>query len=105
MKHPRPEDILEPGTRLVERLGVTPDSRQLGDLTVPGVIIGELLAGHKVMEYLKAGTLLVWAVEPRLRLITVYAPDHSARVYTEAEEIEGGDVLPGFRVRAGTLFE
>lgn len=60
---------------------------------------------EKVLEYLNAGTRLVWVVEPRLRLVTAYTPDRSAHVYTEADEIDCGDVVPGFRIRVGELFE
>lgn len=57
----------------------------------------------KVVDYLDAGTQLVWVVEPRSRGITVYHSGKEIRLLTEGDEIEGGAVLPGFRVRVSEL--
>lgn len=59
---------------------------------------------EKVMDYLNAGTPLVWVIEPRRRLVTVYTPDQSARILTEQDELDGGDVLPGFRTPVAAIF-
>lgn len=56
------------------------------------------------MEYLDAGTSLVWVVQPRRRIVTVYTPDHIGRVLGEADELDGGDVLPGFRLPVTAIF-
>ena len=58
----------------------------------------------KVREYLGAGTRLVWVVWPRHRAVTAYTPDGQARELAEDGELDGGDVLPGFRVRVAELF-
>ena len=58
----------------------------------------------KVREYLAAGTAMVWVLWPRSQSATVYGPDGSARELGPDDELDGGDVLPGFRVRAGELF-
>lgn len=59
----------------------------------------------KVMEYLDAGTRLLWLIEPRRRTVTVYTPDRSARILTEADELDGGEVLSGFRLPIAELFQ
>ncbi len=62
----------------------------------------DLLAkGH---EYLAAGARLVWLVYPRLRLIHALESPQSVRVFLEADELDGGSVLPGFRVAVAGLF-
>ncbi|MBA3583074.1 MAG: Uma2 family endonuclease [Gemmatimonadetes bacterium] len=58
----------------------------------------------KVMDYLDAGTRLVWVVDPHSRSITVYRSREEIRLLTEGEEIDGGGVLPGLRLRISELF-
>lgn len=59
---------------------------------------------RKRAEYFQAGVRLLWAVDPRSRTVTVYtAPDRST-VLTEADTLDGGDVLPGFAYPLRELF-
>jgi Uma2 family endonuclease len=58
----------------------------------------------KVMDYLDAGTRLVWVVDPDPRTVTVYRSRDQIRLLSKADEIDGGDVLPGFRVKVSELF-
>ncbi len=59
----------------------------------------------KLGEYFQKGVRLVWYVRPRLRAVDVYtSPDRFARL-TASMSLEGGDVLPGFSVRVGELFD
>ena len=60
---------------------------------------------EKVREYLAGGVLLVWVFDPVRRTVRVRGADGTDRVLTEDGELDGGDVLPGFRVRVSTLFE
>ncbi len=59
----------------------------------------------KVREYLQAGSRLVWVVWPRLRTVSVYSPVGITREVESDDELEGGEVLPGFRARVSDLFE
>jgi Uma2 family endonuclease len=59
----------------------------------------------KVRNYLSAGSRLVWVIDPRTRTAVVHAPDAIPRTLTDADEIEGGDVLPGFRAPVRAFFE
>jgi Uma2 family endonuclease len=58
--------------------------------------IAENLLG-KVKEYFQAGVRLVWVVYPILRCIHVYEAWNRIKVVTETDELDGGEVLPGFR--------
>jgi Uma2 family endonuclease len=60
---------------------------------------------EKVLEYLEAGTRLVWIVHPPRRTVTVYRADHSALLLLENDQLDGEDVLPGFSIRVGEIFE
>ena len=59
----------------------------------------------KVREYLAAGARLVWVLWPRSRAVTVHTAGVAPRELGDADELNGGDVLPGFRVRVADLFE
>jgi Uma2 family endonuclease len=51
---------------------------------------------RKLDEYFRAGVRLVWYVDPKSRTVRVYtAPDDSV-VMSEDQQLDGGDVLPGF---------
>jgi Uma2 family endonuclease len=59
---------------------------------------------RKLQEYFLAGVRLVWVVDPTKRTAQVYtAPDQSV-VLTEGQTLDGGDVLPGFRLPLQKLF-
>lgn len=58
----------------------------------------------KINQYFGAGTQLVWVLWPRLKSVDVHMPDGRIRRLGADDELDGGDVLPGFRVRVGDLF-
>ncbi len=60
---------------------------------------------ERVQDYLDAGTQQVWLVWPRQRSISVYRPDADTRELGPDAVLDGGDVLPGFSVSVGDLFE
>ncbi|MFI5461141.1 MAG: Uma2 family endonuclease [Isosphaerales bacterium] len=81
-------------------------------LLIPGLAVEVISRGNtrkemdeKLQEYFEKGVRLVWYVRPRSRVVDVYtAPDHFARL-TASMRLDGGDVLPGFSVQVGELFE
>ena len=58
----------------------------------------------KVAEYLAGGARLVWIADPKKRTVTVLAPEALPSVVAGDESLDGGDVLPGFRVEVKKLF-
>jgi len=58
----------------------------------------------KLEEYFHAGVELVWIVYPRQRQIYVYESPTQVRIVNLTQELEGGKVLPGFRLPLTTLF-
>ena len=59
----------------------------------------------KVHEYLRAGVELVWVIYPRLRHLYAYTALNAApQLFTEADVLDGGTVLPGFSVPMAGLF-
>lgn len=59
----------------------------------------------KVGEYLEAGVRMVWVIDPRVRKAVVHRSLTNVRELGEHDELDGEDVLPGFRCRLATLFE
>jgi Uma2 family endonuclease len=58
----------------------------------------------KIKEYLFAGTRLVWVVDPEDRTVTIHRGPDEARILFESAELDGEDVLPGFRCKVVNLF-
>lgn len=59
---------------------------------------------EKVLEYLEAGTRLVWIVDPISRSVTAWRPPADARVLREGKSLDGLDVLPGFTLEVSQAF-
>jgi Uma2 family endonuclease len=60
---------------------------------------------RKLKEYFLAGTSLVWLVDPRKRTVTVHTAPDAPAVLTEADTLDGGEVLPGFSLPVKRIFE
>jgi Uma2 family endonuclease len=59
---------------------------------------------RKRKEYFRVGTRLVWQVNPRKRTVDVYTAPDVFTTLTEADTLDGGDVLPGFRLPVRNIF-
>ncbi|MFN2491666.1 MAG: Uma2 family endonuclease [Pyrinomonadaceae bacterium] len=60
---------------------------------------------EKVSEWLDAGSKQVWVVSPKLKTVTVYRSPTDIAVLTENSTLDGGDVVPGFRITLAEIFE
>lgn len=58
----------------------------------------------KVLDYLDAGSHLVWVVDPTTRSVTVYRSRKEIRLLAGDDDLDGGQVLPGFRVKLPEIF-
>jgi Uma2 family endonuclease len=59
----------------------------------------------KVLEYLNAGVRLVWVVYPLSREVHSFRPGAGeSHIFRTADELNAGDVLPGFRTPVLDLF-
>jgi Uma2 family endonuclease len=59
---------------------------------------------RKLRDYFDTGVQVVWEVEPRKRIINVYRSPADPLALGEEDELDGGEVLPGFRVKVATIF-
>lgn len=59
---------------------------------------------ERLATYLESGVLLVWVLDPARRTAAEHRPGKPVRLLQEDDELDGGEVLVGFRVRVGALF-
>lgn len=84
-----------------------PISDLVPDLTVevlsPANTRGEI--ARKLSEYFTGGVRLVWVIDPRKRTAAIHTSPEDSTLLDESGTLDGGDVLPGFRVPLAKLFE
>ncbi len=59
---------------------------------------------RKIDDYLRHGTRLAWVVDTAARTVTVQTRGGLPRVLRGDDVLDGGDVLPGFRVVTSAVF-
>ncbi len=59
----------------------------------------------KIEDYLQAKVRMVWVINPRRREIFVYALGKHARLLDANDELDGGEVLPGFKLKISEIFK
>ena len=60
---------------------------------------------QKLREYFASGCRLGWVLYPKTRTLRVFAGVDRFRTLEANDTLDGGDVLPGFSVRVGDLFD
>jgi Uma2 family endonuclease len=106
-----PRTVLKPDVSFVARhripketwIGVIPIAPDFAaEVASPSNRQAEII--DKVGLYLAGGTRLVWLVRPDDRTVTVFRPDRPERIFGIGDELDGEDVLPGFRLPLTRLF-
>jgi len=59
---------------------------------------------RKIGNYLAAGTVL-WLADPEQKTIDVYIPHQPRKTLRMGDYLEGGNVLPGFRLAVADIFK
>jgi Uma2 family endonuclease len=59
---------------------------------------------RKIKSYMANGTRLLWVVYPIDREIEVHIPDQSVWIAGSGDSLDGGEVLPEFRVTVDDIF-
>lgn len=60
---------------------------------------------EKMGEYFRSGARAVWTVDPRKRVVMVHESGTEPQIVHEDGELDGGDILPGFRLALADVFE
>ncbi len=63
----------------------------------------EIEMTRKIGNYIAAGTV-VWVADPDQKTIDVYTPTQPRKTLRVGQVLEGGDVLPGFRLAVANIF-
>ena len=58
----------------------------------------------KIREYFAFGVRQVWLVVPSMEYVLIFDSSTQARILTAADELDGGSLLPGFRLPLASLF-
>lgn len=58
----------------------------------------------KVSQWLESGTSAVWLVSPKMHTVTVYSSRTNILTLTEKDTLDGGEVVPGFRIPVAQIF-
>lgn len=107
-----PDTVRAPDTAFVRRERLSEIPRRGYPRLAPDLVVevlspddrpGEVLA--KTGEWLDAGVRLVWVLDPEARQARVHRPDGSLALLGAEDELEGEDVLPGFRCHVAELLE
>lgn len=82
------------------------DWEVIPDLAVEVVSPNDLLEDvfAKIEEYFQCGVRQVWLVIPRVKQIYVYDAPTIVHILRGADELDGGGLLPGFRLSVATIF-
>ncbi|TWU14300.1 hypothetical protein CA54_31440 [Symmachiella macrocystis] len=81
--------------------GIPPDLAV--EVLSPGNTKAEM--DRKLRDYFKAGTQLVWYLDPKARHMRVYTSVDDVETIDESGTVGGGEVLPGFSMSLKELFE
>jgi Uma2 family endonuclease len=57
----------------------------------------------RVTDFVRVGVPLIWVIYPNARCVRVLRQGASAPILFETDELQGGDVLPGFSCRVAQL--
>ncbi len=108
----RPNMVRKPDVSFI-RLGRLPNEQLPGGhIRLAPDFVAEVVSPNdlyyeveeKVKEYRSAGVRLVWVVVPPTRTVLVRRLDGTAAEVGEQGELDGEDVIPGFRCRVADLF-
>lgn len=109
-----PDTVLGPDAAVVRRDRLPPAAERGRFLDLAPDLVVEIVSpgdrwttvSDKVEAYLTVGVRLVWVFEPLRRAVRVYTLDGAQRRVRadRGDELEGADVLPGFRLSVAELF-
>jgi Uma2 family endonuclease len=107
-----PLTIRAPDVAFVWQEHIPPEEEQAGFWAIAPDLVIEIISPsetaqmihEKVADYLRAGTQLVWLIYPASRTVMEYRPPMEARRLTVEDDLDGDDVVPGFRYSLKRFF-
>jgi len=107
-----PDTVLAPDVAFISKARLAANAMKKGlwagapDLAVEVMSPNDTLreTDGKAKAWLRAGTSMVWVVNPARRTVSVYRSTTDVKTLAEDRDLDGQDVLPGFRCRVAELF-
>jgi Uma2 family endonuclease len=107
-----PMKVRRPDVFFVRMERFSSDYWRDGFLTIAPDLAGEVISpndlasevSEKVEEYLAAGIPLVWVIQPEVKTVTIHRADGSVTKLHKNDNLEGENVIPGFRCQVAELF-
>ena len=108
-----PDLVREPDVSFIAAASVPAEGLPTGYWEGAPTLAVEVVSPHdrvveideRVQDYLEAGTKQVWVLRPNRRAVSIYRPHADTRELGPDAMLDGADILPGFTVRVGDLFE
>lgn len=108
----KPLTIRAPDVAFVRRERIPPEGEPEGYWAIAPDLVVEIVSPsetaedvhQKVADYLRAGTRLLWLVYPASQAVMEYRSPMEARQLTVEDDLDGGEVVPGFRYPLKRLF-
>lgn len=109
----QPEETVVPDLAVVRADRLPPAGRRKGFLRLAPDLVVEVVSptdraatvAQKVELYQRAGVRLIWVIRTPRRTVTVYPLGQRPFTLRVGDTLDGGDVVPGFRLPVATLFE
>jgi Uma2 family endonuclease len=107
-------DALSPDMAFIEKGRLSSEERGLTLIPIPPDLVVEVLVNpntrldirRKVQKYQQVGVRLVWVILPKRELVEVYYPETAKPVTLGLpDELNGEDVVPGFKLSIKKLFK
>ena len=108
-----PDTVREPDLAFISAEKLPLDTRVPGYAEVVPDLVVEIISPNdrpaavydKAQMWLRFGVRLVLLVDPEARTVTVLPHDGPAQTLTDADTLDGGDVLPGFACSVADVFD
>jgi len=107
-----PPTIRGPDVAFIAAASMPPEGIPVGFWTLSPDLAVEVLSPSnsaieiqaKILDYLAAGTRLVWVVDPHNETVSVHGARNESNLLTRKDDLTGGEVLPDFRMGIADLF-
>ncbi len=107
-----PDRVRKQGVSFIQLDRFSMEDFQQGLCTIVPDLVAEVISPNdlyydvreKTEEYLQGGVRLVWVVDPHTRSVQVHRANGSTEELHEHQELDGEDVIPGFRLLVSELF-
>lgn len=108
-----PDTVREPDIAYISAEKLPLDTRVRGYAEVVPDLVVEIISPSdqpvsvqdKAQMWLRFGVQLVMLVDPDARTVTVLSQDGPAQTLTDADTLNGGDVIPGFTCPVQEIFD